>query len=1508
RRNHEVYDLHYDIRYPGRLRADVSRDKVTEANAGGLKTYNRRVVEWWPKRGVDFTPLDDIKGAPLRAWTPRMPEDSWTGTYVDNFPHVPFEAHLVNFRGVGDASLRDVKDPDSFRCPAPVLRFPDGRKRVILAKYLSVEDRKHLLDIYLADRARIEKTLLQDEYAVPDSAKKFGVGEAGLYKTGKVRFDTKRASIVVPSKAPAGGNSWVRKEKHEQVLATIAYLKDQMENYWAYHEYAGALMRYWEKPKLFKYVPQFGHGGGGGGGGYGGCSLGGPGIEGVFHEWGHGMACGGILSLGGGETAADSLQIMGNPANIHKAEHQIKRPWKNLFHGAYPGGGGYEIIADDPNWGYAIAAITSTLAADRDRTPMHVYAHLGEERGLWRKGEGIRGVGDMLGQVGARLAEFDCQQEFQFRQNFGAANRSYLMAVDRAKGLYRCPPSEAPEPFGVSISRLVPEAGAARITVDFQGDFDPDTYSDWRACIVAVGGDGRCRYSPLWSKGEMSMDVKDGDKRFWLTVTATPKALLGGDDNGTWVTYQGGFAYRYPFQVTLRGCRPGSPYGTLADNSNMALAGPNWIENALYGKDTFIYDLPPRMDAEQADAFAAQLRRNVEFGKASKVKAEEKLESFGPKPTGFQRWFWGRTIRMRGAGAYRAQFLLDDMGGAPHPNGGGWVSALSHADPTSYVGPNCYVLGGAKVMDNAQLLGGAIVIGDGAVVKDNAKLSGKGAAIGLIEVSSFARVYWPEVNRPKPDTDAANIKTVHVTGVPERGSDLSAAGIVANYDCLRPESVLFEDLFRERGTRGFFLGAHTEERQICHDGRLVGAPGFDTAGGAGALVFNGRDQYAELSPDATDFGETMIVLRVKPAGVGRKQTVFDFGADVANRFMLELDAGGGLALSWTVGGRTETLRAEQAARAGEWTELRVEIDGRSAALHIDSKEAARSKTGFRPAHAFPPQLGRRNLVFRNRDDRQPNYMNGQLDFLRIYSQVPENFEELPPVPPISPTKAMPEILSRMEKGFGDRPHAVRAYQELAKTSGLLDRARTWNDRLLLRKYRYEQGGDPATVEETLALRDKYYEMEAELAVRRFRFYREFLDAPEGRQIREERAAIQEELSAAERSLREAITALRKQFDRAKKEGPKTQDTAPQTPAVEAYLEEVAEVKARIAKAAEDEKSLRQKLQKVEAAAKAETEEQRAPMATEIATLRKLIGKREKLLSEQTGPVVKVFGPAIAEAQAIVDALAKKSARSPEEETALRDAKSDVRDLVQRRKDVLQLRRNWRVPPTGLLYRDLELATMRAKLGHLERAAKALVTDRLMADADYIATKVLLIRAQADRRLKLPEPSGESAAAAKKPDFNEAQRELPAWKKRDELRASLRQAPDPKAAFEPYAREKLGDFPVEVEAAGNAWNRKCAENAHEANPDEYRVVGDTSYKRRHFSLSDRVSPAIAERLAGPSAPDDLKQLKTAVDWQKRWYTSTSDWDTEHRQEKDYEDRNHRIKRWLRRIKPYRYGDN
>ena len=45
RKDHKEYDFHYDIRYPGRLRSDVGRDKGSQLNPKDLKAYHRRVVE-----------------------------------------------------------------------------------------------------------------------------------------------------------------------------------------------------------------------------------------------------------------------------------------------------------------------------------------------------------------------------------------------------------------------------------------------------------------------------------------------------------------------------------------------------------------------------------------------------------------------------------------------------------------------------------------------------------------------------------------------------------------------------------------------------------------------------------------------------------------------------------------------------------------------------------------------------------------------------------------------------------------------------------------------------------------------------------------------------------------------------------------------------------------------------------------------------------------------------------------------------------------------------------------------------------------------------------------------------------------------------------------------------------------------------------------------------------------------------------------------------------------------
>lgn len=1110
RLDHATYDFHYDARYPGYRRGDVGLPKVTQEGAGDLTAYHARKVDWWPRRGVDVVPLEDIPGAPLRTWTTKT--DISANFHVETLPRGRFEAYLVGFRGVGDPYPMDPKDPDSFHCPAVVLRLADGRKRIFLGEYFGPEDRQYIIQTYLKDRRRIDTTLLQEEYPPSPEAIGYPEGEEHLYKPGRVRFDSRHFTVKSGSQSPTDrpASRWINVNKQEETRAMRNHYMSQLESFWAYMEYAGCHMRYWKDARMQKYTITpggtmydgyrvEGNERGGGGGGYGGCTAGGPWIDIVFHEWGHGMETGKILSLGGGETGADGCAIMADPSAVEKVGHQIDKPWKNLFHGAYPGTGGYEMLADDPNWGYAIVPALLSLAGEQDLTPMHILAHLGEERGIWREGDGIRGVGDLMGQIGARFAEFDCQQEYPFRAMYGTANFSSLEPVDTDKGLYRCPPYEAPEPFGVSISRLIADEGAKEIAVDFKGQFDPETYSDWRVCIVAVDKDSRCRYTPLWNKGRMSMKVKPGDRRYWLTVTATPSALL----ESACTLYQGAFTFRYPYEVVLTNCRPGRSLGTIADGRSFLLG--------LYDRHR-AHDLSLFAGEAARKEFMDSLRRNAEMAQATMEK--EGLLNKEVRSAADDRRIG--TLRSR---IERADLVLGDLGGSRHPNGGGWVSKTSFAAPTAYVGSNCMVIGGAKVLDNASLDNGAIAMGEGAVVKDHARLSGKGAVIGRVEAGGYARVIRPIANHISPHVDKLTVKTTVAPVVPMRIKGLSADGLFANYDCRRPESVLFEDCLKERRGGPFYLGHHTDGKEIFFDGILAGKPGFEAFGRAdGALLFDGKTQYAEADSAVADLGAVTVVLRVRPAAVSGRRVLFDFGSGPADCFALALHDGKPV-LEWRVGGKTDKAEARVKLNGGTWAELRVEIDGAKAAVFVDNRQVASKNTSFRPADAYRPGRGRRNYVFRSRDDAEPAYAAGALDYLRIYFRVAGDYAALPAPPLISPVKAMPEILKMEEELFGDWKFRAELYQRLLGSSSMSSRIQSYNDTMENRFRWYELGSDPGTRAATLALRDKTKQLEADIDAKRNELKREFDGRPKppadqdaaGKELQERIAELEKKL-------------------------------------------------------------------------------------------------------------------------------------------------------------------------------------------------------------------------------------------------------------------------------------------------------------------------------------------------------------------------------------------------------------
>ena len=230
------------------------------------------------------------------------------------------------------------------------------------------------------------------------------------------------------------------------------------------------------------------------GGGYGGCGIkhviAGPWPAGFFHEWGHGMLPN-SWRIGGGEAQADMNQCTAKPGT--KGSFHIHSPWENIFDGGISYGKTtfYSITGDDPNWGHNYH---NTLPSGADeRSLFQIVARIGEQRGIFSSG--VRGFGDWVGEYGARLATLDCELEDMLMRSIYQAKRCYLEVVDSEKGIYRIPYDRAPEAYGVNIIRIVPDEDTKEVVADFAGYHNPQMYSDWRACLVAVGEDKVRRYS-----------------------------------------------------------------------------------------------------------------------------------------------------------------------------------------------------------------------------------------------------------------------------------------------------------------------------------------------------------------------------------------------------------------------------------------------------------------------------------------------------------------------------------------------------------------------------------------------------------------------------------------------------------------------------------------------------------------------------------------------------------------------------------------------------------------------------------------------------------------------------------------------------------------------------------------------------------------------------------------------------------------------------------------------------
>ena len=978
----------------GRVLDEVSRDVIKQTPGDG---YQLRVVDWWPKKGVDL--IEEPKAAP-RTWTIREPKSSkemkWWPRALRG--KAQFKAHLLGFRGIGapqDPWGDDVTKPFT---PAVVLRLPDGRKRCFVRGSFSDEDEKYIVDLYEKQMKVLRDHTFEEGFERVEASHNMSeeISDNPLYTPGTTHISSKHFTATLGSEPPddGGGSRWLIAEDKERAALNRKLIMRGWEDWWAYLEHGGHLMFFSEKlgPK-YKYRFIVGGTkkdgktlGRGFGGGYGACSGGDGSWWGLYHEWGHGIPSGNQMTLGGGETLCDTGQIIGDPGCVHKCMFQVIKPWKNLFWGWYPGAYAWSVIADDPNWGYVFPYAITRMMSDKESSPMHVIARVGQERGIFK--DGIRETGDLLGQVGARFAEFDNELEMGLRGKFGFPTRVALLEVDRENRRYRCDPKSSPEAFGVNLVRLLPDKGARELTVDFQGHYDAKVYSDWRACIVAVDQDGKCRYSPLWNKGTMTLKTQPGDLRYWLTVTATPTALSPTEGNirelyqAVHVVYQGGFGYRYPYDVALKGCRAGSPHSTPVDDETYGQAGLKSGRNPGEGLNSAAIPVTDPKLRHHAEKVLAALADQKEAG----------------------RW------------ANSAEWHLKNMKGRRHPNGGGWVADTATVAETAYVGPNAMVLDEAKVLDDAVIEDYVIVYGN-AIFKDNARAYGK-LAVERGVFSKDARMYIR--NEPKWSTQKVTISPDSDAPQKRYAQLMKAPPMQANFDVVQAETSLLEDHFNERS--GTIYGSHRDDR-IFFDGVLIGNPGFTYDGvETGAVTFNGRDQWAEMPGELADLEVVTVDVRFKVDST-KEQTVWMFGNDASSQLSLSV-AGGKLVLLGLGGGKQADCRGGKVA-SEQWTTVRAELDGKTMRLFQDGKSIGEVKADFRAADAFTP--GKVRMATSGAGFGGATPMSGAVDHLRFFTEVLDDFEAAD-IPLVNPRHLCPKFLARFEARYPDF-HAKRRFFE-----------------------------------------------------------------------------------------------------------------------------------------------------------------------------------------------------------------------------------------------------------------------------------------------------------------------------------------------------------------------------------------------------------------------------------------------------------------------------------------------
>jgi hypothetical protein len=1041
------HDYYGTLHYPKELVPGVGRDKVEQEGGPNAAGYQRRTVQWWPRQGQDI--VDIPAGTLLRTWTRNKGQTdreamagacrNWTTSDGETF-----KAHLIGFRGFG-IETPDPRFNGYKLAPAAVLRMENGERRAVMVyppfhSMVSKEDHAFIHKIWQAEWKKVQATQSQDEY----------VSSTYRVKPDSLVIETDHYTWVSDAQTPYKNLWWMRPHEPEKQNAFRKGSLEYAENMWTHIEATGSSMPYWrlEKPwKKYNILIRLAIDGGYAGGGFGACDLrdatGGPRNEGLGHEWYHGHPRGGWSSLFFGESVCHGGRHLNLPGETPMFSHNFCYPWRNVSSTQYQCPLWYFALGDNPNWGDGILSVAGSLAANSEPTAYHTIARLGQQRGLWKNG--VKGFGDFFGEYAARMVTCDFVMQYAIRSKYGMPEMSFLQPVYGKADRYRIPSSEAPRTYGFNVVRLVPEKGAKTITVDFDGLHEAKLHGDWRACIVAVDGNGRARYSQLWNKGKLDFTLQTEDKHLWLTVAATPSALPRSPVGNCDVLLAGIHAPRYPWEVTLSGCKPGSPHRRQGDVINY-----DELYTLNNGNQYLGFSLKNEVPIPLTDDDGPLAQEKlVDMGRRISIAAIGQSEKVESGETNSSDWWERGKVRVTEELTRRVKFLQRNAKGHRHANGGGFVADSARVAETAYVGPNAMVLDGARVEDNACIQQFAVVCGPKTVIRENAKIGGKAWVLGDITVGGNARILESVIvttiarspigrgGEPALDgraeidgnvvlkgehalrlfsASSQKLNSQKLTGALVMDYTPGYNGTVSYYELVPGIVNLQSGVFQQGriyGRQRLGDGADAaglyanwqfdhpqtsllEDSYVNNNGILHGRPEFVSVGEIKCIVFNGKDQYVEAPPSVADFAELTIDMRVNRFG-SKGGRLFDFGTSEDECFYLEIDGTSGKPrLAAQHQGETYQVAASQAIPIDTWSRVRVELDGSNASIYVDGKRVAKGEFKFRPRDVFLGDRAEGNFIACGRN--QDQFFQGRLDHFRIYREVHDDFDVLAPVP------------------------------------------------------------------------------------------------------------------------------------------------------------------------------------------------------------------------------------------------------------------------------------------------------------------------------------------------------------------------------------------------------------------------------------------------------------------------------------------------------------------------------